>query len=88
MSPRRGLLAVLIVVIALAVMAVVWQAGPAPGPLQPTGNVNSFGWPIDNGSTISLVVELRGEQQVTATLRGVSLADADPGLSLVDAGIW
>jgi hypothetical protein len=41
----------------------------------------------DDGSTVSFVVEYRGEQNVTATLNSVSLASPDAGLELVGNGI-
>lgn len=87
MSRARGLLAVVIAIAVIAAIAILAGRGPARGPLQPTTNVNSFGLPVADGSTMSLVVELRGEQAVSATLNGISLASADPGLTLADAGI-
>lgn len=70
-------------------IAVVLVPGPAigRGPLEPLPIVNSFGVHAVDGSTVSLVVELRGGEAATATLRGVSLADADTGLTLVDSGL-
>jgi hypothetical protein len=76
---------------ALAVTAgviyVLANRGPTPGPLQPTHNVNSFSLWVANGTTMSFMVDLRGELEVTATLDAVSLANPDPGVQLVDAGI-
>jgi hypothetical protein len=85
----RRLAALLVVVAFLVVGALVFTrtGAPSPGPLQPTGNVNSFGVWADDGSTLSLVVEYRGEHEVTATLRSVSLANADSGLTMVGTGI-
>jgi hypothetical protein len=86
---RRDLLIAASVLVAAAIVAVAILVGRGPGggPLQPSGNVNSFGLPADDGSTVSLVVELRGEHQTTAKLREVSLASPDPGLALVGDGI-
>jgi hypothetical protein len=43
--------------------------------------------PADDGATMAFVVEYRGEQAVTATLDAISLANADPGLDVVETGI-
>jgi hypothetical protein len=87
---RRSILAAMAAVLLVGAVALVVglrPRGPTPGPLQPTDVVDSFGLPADDGSTISLVVEFRGETEAVATLRSVSLADPDAGLTLVGTGI-
>ena len=86
---RRVLIlgAVAAALLALGALAVVILRPPSPGPLQPTELVQSFGTTVEDGSTLSFVVELRGEVPVVATLDSVSLADADAGLTLTDSGI-
>lgn len=90
--PRRQRIIMAAIVAVLLVGAVAWvvglrPGGLTPGPLQPTDVIDSFGMPAKDGSTISLVVEFRGETEVVATLRSVSLAEPDDGLTLVGSGI-
>lgn len=59
----------------------------AYGPLQPSQFVESFGTTVDDGTTISFVVEYRGETPVTATLESASLVDPDPGLAVTSSSI-
>jgi hypothetical protein len=87
MTARRVAVVAIAVVITVVAIAYFASRGPARGPLQPTSNVNSFGLPVADGSTMSMVVELRGETATDATLRGVSLVSPDEGLALVDSGI-
>lgn len=87
---RRGGLVVLLALAAIGfvlIAASVLRATAPTGPLQPTTTVNSFGIYADPGQTVSLVVELRGEQEATAVLDAVELANADPGLSLAASGV-
>jgi hypothetical protein len=90
MKQRRRLIFIgsVAAVLGAAVLAYgMLTRSPTPGPLQPTDLVQSFGTYAEDGSTLSLVVELRGEVPVVATLRSVTLADPDKGLSIVGSGI-
>lgn len=72
---------------AIACGVLIGCSGSSAGPLQPVRTVNSFGFPVERGQLFSFVFWHRSEVAVTATLRGVSLLDPDPGLELVDSGI-
>lgn len=89
---RRGRVRLLLVAVVAAVavvgaLTVIGLRAPTPGPLQPTGDVNSFGFYATDESTVTLIVQYRAEQSATAVLHALSLREPDPGLQVVDAGI-
>ena len=89
MTVRRLLLiAVATAAVGLGAFVYLTRApATAFGPLQPSQFVESFGTTVDDGSTISFVVEYRGETPVTATLESASLVDPDPGLAVTSGSI-
>jgi hypothetical protein len=70
-----------------AFLYVTRSPADAFGPLQPSQFVESFGTTVDDGSTISFVVQYRGETPATALLESASLVDPDPGLVVTSASI-
>lgn len=89
MRSKRGLLIGGLATVVLLIMLTFLQAmKPMPtGPLQVSGPVNAFGLPVTADRPFSMVVFHRSERPATATLRGVSLVDPDPGLTVVGTGL-
>jgi hypothetical protein len=90
MSSRRRLIVLAVAAAAIFAGGIAYTSrvrGPSPGPLQPTDLVQSFGTYAQDGSTLSLIIELRSDANAAARLDAVSLANADGGLILVGTGI-